>query len=394
MGVQPVYPAQSQNVSYGINPSSGLEEYYPTPTPRAANGAGLTNVLAPVTVSHGRGFYESPFQVSLGCASPSVTIRYTLDGSPPTASVGTIYSSPIPINTTTVLRVLAYRSGYLSQPVVTHTYIFPAQVVNQSSNPPGYPSQWGSSVSAVYGMYPGYPDSEATLRGSLLALPTVCISGKIDDIFGTATGYYYHGSKDNNSSWQKPGSIELIYPDGDEGFQVNAGVQGRADNVTATRKRGLKVEFKSIYGPSKLKFPGLFDGAKEGRETASDEFDALILRPGKAENYTGVGYNPVLNIYFRDIMVRDVEIAITGYGSRNIFVHLYLNGIYWGVYNLTEVYDPDYYADYFGGEEEEWFEVRTKDRASGMARTGFTIPPMSWAPTAISRSSISWTPPT
>ena len=97
---------------------------------------------------------------------------------------------------------------------------------------------------------------------------------------------------------------------------MNAGVQGRANNVTATRKRGLKVEFKSIYGPSKLKFPGLFDGAKEGRETASDEFDALILRPGKAENYTGTGYNPVLNIYFRDIMVRDVQIAITGYGSR------------------------------------------------------------------------------
>jgi hypothetical protein len=123
----------------------------------------------------------------------------------------------------------------------------------------------------------------------------------------------------------------------------------------------LKVEFKSIYGPSKLKFPGLFDGAKEGRDSASDEFDALILRPGKAENYTGVGYNPVLNIYFRDIMVRDAEIAITGYGSRNIFVHLYLNGLYWGVYDLTEVYGPDYYADYFGGAETDWFEVRSKD---------------------------------
>ena len=146
---QPVYPAQSQNVSYGINPSSGLEEYYPTPTPRAANSAGLTNVLAPVTVSHGRGFYESPFQVSLACASPNVTIRYTLDGSAPTASVGTIYSSAIPINTTTVFRALAYRSGYLSQPVVTHTYIFPAHVLNQSSNPPGYPEPCGSaSVSA------------------------------------------------------------------------------------------------------------------------------------------------------------------------------------------------------------------------------------------------------
>lgn len=366
----PAFPAQSQNVSYGVNPTSLLEEYYTTPTPGAPNGAGLMDVLEPVTFSHERGFYDAPFQVSLSCASPGVTIRYTLDGSPPTATSGTVYSGPIPINTTAVLRVLAYRSGYLSQPVVTHTYIFPSDVVNQTSNPPGYPTQWASGVSAWYGMYPGYPDSEATLRESLLALPTVCISGRIDDIFGASAGYYNHGNKGRNAAWQKAGSIEFIRPDGDEGFQVNAGVQGRAVSVSQARKRGFKIEFKSLYGPSKLRFPGLFDDAKEGRDTSADEFDALILRPGRAENYTGVGYNPVLNIYFRDIMLRDVEVAVTGHGSRNLFVQLYLNGLYWGVYNLTEVYDSDYYADYFGGPEEDWFEVRTKDSSQRDGKDG------------------------
>jgi hypothetical protein len=357
----PTFPPQSQNVSYGINPSSGLAEYYSTPTPGVANSTGLTNVLAPVTVSHGRGFYDSAFQVSLACASSNVTIRYTLDGSAPTASSGTIYSSPIPISTTTVLRALAYRSGYLSQPVATHTYIFADHVLNQPTNPPGYPAQWTSSVSAWYGMYPNYPDSNETLKQGLLALPSVCISGSIDDIFGSATGYYNHGSKGNNDSWEKPGSIELIYPDGNEGFQANAGVLGRANGVSSARKRGLRVEFKSIYGATKLKFPGLFDGAKEGRDSASDEFDALIIRPGHHENYTATSYNPVRNIYFRDVMMRDVQIAVSGYGDRNLFVHLYLNGLYWGVYNLTEVYNKDFLADYFGGKPEDWFDVSTKD---------------------------------
>ena len=53
-------------------------------------------------------------------------------------------------------------------------------------------------------------------------------------------------------------------------------------------------------------------------------------------------------------MLRDVEIHLAGYGSRNIWVHLYLNGLYWGLYNPVERPDASFAASYGGGVPEEW----------------------------------------
>jgi hypothetical protein len=46
---------------------------------------------------------------------------------------------------------------------------------------------------------------------------------------------------------------------------------------------------------------------------------------------------------------------MSGVGSHGIFVHLYLNGLYWGLYNLVERPDAAFMASYYGGEEEDWY---------------------------------------
>ena len=43
------------------------------------------------------------------------------------------------------------------------------------------------------------------------------------------------------------------------------------------------------------------------------------------------------------------QIAMTGYGPRGTFVHLYLNGLYWGLYNPVERPESSFWADTFGG---------------------------------------------
>ena len=81
--------------------------------------------------SHTRGFYDTNFSLSITCATPGVTIRFTTNGSAPTASSGFIYTNALPITNTTVLRAAAFKTGALPSDVDTHSYVFARDVVRQ-----------------------------------------------------------------------------------------------------------------------------------------------------------------------------------------------------------------------------------------------------------------------
>ena len=66
---------------------------------------------------------------------------------------------------------------------------------------------------------------------------------------------------------------------------------------------------------------------------------------------TGAG--PPRNISC-DEFIRRTQLALGQPSARGTFVHLYLNGLYWGLYNLTERPVESFCATYFGGEKEEW----------------------------------------
>ena len=67
----------------------------------------------------------------------------------------------------------------------------------------------------------------------------------------------------------------------------------------------------------------------------------------------------------RDQFARDLQIAVSGHGVRGTFVHLYLNGLYWGLYNLVERPDQRHAAEYFGGDNSDWFAINHSGVVSG-----------------------------
>src|SRR2546423_15044926 len=77
----------------------------------------------PPSFDHSRGFYTSSFSLALS-SDAGTQIRYTRDGSAPSATTGTVYSSPISITTTTVVRAVAYIDSSNVSVSVTHSYIF------------------------------------------------------------------------------------------------------------------------------------------------------------------------------------------------------------------------------------------------------------------------------
>jgi trimeric autotransporter adhesin len=94
----------------------------------AVSGANVSTVLnlnytiTPLSISVDKpsGTYTAPLNVVL-TATSGATIRYTTNGTDPTATTGTVYSAPIVINATTTLKAIAVLGGNISS-VLTLNY--------------------------------------------------------------------------------------------------------------------------------------------------------------------------------------------------------------------------------------------------------------------------------
>lgn len=75
------------------------------------------------------GSYTGEQTVTIVTSTPGATIRYTTDGSAPSPTVGTVYSGPVTLTTSTNLRAIAYKSGLAASPVTQGTYTIIRQEV-------------------------------------------------------------------------------------------------------------------------------------------------------------------------------------------------------------------------------------------------------------------------
>ncbi|MBN1419285.1 MAG: CotH kinase family protein [Planctomycetes bacterium] len=351
----PSYPPQRGNVSYGYG-SAGNVGYIPVPTPGEPNGEAFPGFVETPTLSARRGYYDAPFDVEIACATPGAVIRYTVDGSAPSGTRGKVYGGPVTIDGTTPLRAFAYRTGLISSPVETHTYIFLDQVLRQ--NGAGFPSAWGS-VSADYAMDPDVVNGSRyrdTIRDDLLSLPAISIAVRVEDFFGSS-GIYSNPTREG-VDWERPVSAELIWPDGRAGFQIDAGLRIFGDASRSpgnTGKHSLRLLFKGVYGAAKLVYP-LFPDSRV------DEFDTLMLRGGYNYKWTHSSSTQQQRAqYMRDEFSRRTTLAMGQLASRGTYVHLYIDGLYWGVFNLVERPDASFAASHLGGDKEDYDAIHGEE---------------------------------
>ncbi|AEK47359.1 hypothetical protein RAM_44460 [Amycolatopsis mediterranei S699] len=88
-------------------------------------GGGTTTVAAP-TFSPPGGTYSSAQTVTISSATAGATIRYTVDGSTPTAS-STVYSGPISVPNSRTVNAIALKSGSTTSPVSSASYTIGTQ---------------------------------------------------------------------------------------------------------------------------------------------------------------------------------------------------------------------------------------------------------------------------
>ncbi len=85
-------------------------------------GGSTVETVATPTFNPAAGTYYDPLSVVINCITNGSTIRYTLDGTDPTATTGTVYTSPISVTSTTTIKAIATATGYDPSSVASATY--------------------------------------------------------------------------------------------------------------------------------------------------------------------------------------------------------------------------------------------------------------------------------
>jgi hypothetical protein len=311
------------------NPTIGDPGFLGTPSPGTFNGDTFDGFVSDTTFSIDRGFFKAPFNVRISTETADAEIRYTLDGTAPGKGRGKIYSGPIRIRGTTVVRAMAHRAGFKPTNIDTHTYLFPADVKTQPK------MRAAITQSGVHG---------PKMSASLQAVPTL-------SLVTSNRAFLNEGGR--NIREEHPASIEMIFPDGTPGFQENGGLSNYGGRYTNFRKKSFRVAFRQKFGVGKLRYP-IFDGFHYKHFPPAREFDAINLRSGSHDMRSRGAY--MSNRFADDSMLDMGNIAPHGR-----FVHVYLNGLYWGQYHLRERWCADMASSYFGGPEEDYEAVNAND---------------------------------
>lgn len=354
------YPAQRFNVSYGVASGSTKVGFMPQPTPGAEN-VGEGSVFAGITpepiIDVEPGFFDVPFSVTISGEATGAEVRYTTDGRPPTATTGTVYTGPILIDTTTILRAAAFQEDHMPSLVRTHSYLFLEDVIRQPENPDGMPTTWkdsfpddGADYPAEYGMDPrivDHPAYSGEIVDSLRSIRTMSIVTDPDNLFGPEG--LYNNTVERGLETEKPVSVEIIDTDGTLAYQGDAGLRNHADffrRFRITVKQSLRLSFRGQYGPTQMEYR-LFP------DSPAEQFDSIVLQSTKI-----VDDDPGM---IRNSFARDTNSAMGNLETRATYVHLYLNGLYWGLYNPFERPDSQFAERYLGGCDKDYDAMNHND---------------------------------
>lgn len=353
----------------------------------------VTGTAQRLVFSQPHGFQEEPFQVRVNWEDDAPmeeeTVRYTLDGSEPTAK-SAVFPKSLRVSGTTILRATAFSGEERLTPVTTATYLFADDVLAQTNCPEGYPAEWGhycqmsGTAIADYEMDPEMtedPELAAKIKAGLTAIPTLSIVTDKDYFFNHENDsvrggiYIYTGTPVGDGTgrgWERSVSMELFgSTKGDangEGestaydLTVDCGVKlhgGHSRLPEKTPKHSLRLMFKSEFGPNKLNYP-IFGsrGAKK--------FNQLVLRC--AFGNTWVHWDNTQRRraqYERDMWSRAIQGLMGHPHSRGLYVHLYINGLYWGLYNVAERIDDYYCSSNFGGSKAQYDVIKVEEDHSG-----------------------------
>ena len=295
----------------------------------------LPYVVAP-QFSEAPGHYEASISFKILASDPGHSIHYSTDGSLPTRD-SLIYQAPFPITQTTIVRAIAYDSQGNNSTTTTGTYLIDTNhtlpVISLVANAENFVIRDGFLYGFGENMY---------RRGNFTANFPYSVSNAWKDREIAA-------------------SFELIDNDGSAHFQQDVGLKIFGGwGSRGYPQKSLAVFARSKYGKGKIRYP-LFPDEK------IEEFESIILRNSGNDNQSThhIPPRPPISNFgatqsngsyfvnstftlFRDAMMQRLaaDLAVDTQAYRPSI--LYLNGEYWGIYNLREKLNEHYVESHHG----------------------------------------------
>jgi gliding motility-associated-like protein len=271
---------------------------FTTPTQNAANSNAKNDYAQKPVFDVAPGILAGPVSLGLSVTQPGLSIRYTLDGSTPTAA-STLYTTPINITTNTVVRARSF------------------------STDPNTP--------------PSFIETNTYLLNAVHTVPIICITG--DQVKGLAENTAPNAFSDNFD-----GAVEMFTAQGvliDEGM----GFYNKHGNDSwAYPQRGLDFVMRDQYGYNYAIRHQIYRGKNR------DEFSRLMLKAAASDNY------PFENggAHIRDAYVQSLsQIGQLKLDERTYEpCVMYVDGEYWGVYELREKVDDNDFLEYYNDQKE------------------------------------------
>ncbi|MGW8315250.1 MAG: CotH kinase family protein, partial [Bacteroidales bacterium] len=280
---------QFRDVSMGRKPDGASAWFYfGEPTPESSNVTeGILDPVAtdPPQITPESGFYASSQTVTLSSVHPGESIKYTLDGSKPMSNSAS-YDVPLDLTETTVLRSRLFEPGKLPGPMTDRTYFI---------------------------------DED-------FSLPVISIITPPEALWDPEKGIYETRMK----SREIPVRFQY-FPEGSEPLiDMNAGLRLSGQLSLYCPQISFTIDARDRYGADEI----------SGRIFAQRElnsFKSLYLRN------SGVPDNWIT--HFRDaishsLVVNKMDLDCQAFQPSV----LYLNGKYWGLYNIREKINSDYLA--------------------------------------------------
>ena len=328
--------------------------------------------------SHESGLYNISFNLALTAREGS-RIYYSIDGSiplPEKAGNGTVfeYNSPIAVKNrnaepnllatyenipkmypnlndpennymlprpyypgnvpkATVIRAMAVDSDSKQGGVITKTYFIGNNPDNYGNNP---------VISVV------------TDPGNLLDDNTgIYVQGK-----GNAGNNYAYNYKQKGREWEREADLNFFDGTGNEAFSAGAGIRVRGGFTRCFGQKSFNIYFREEYGLNNLKNYVLIPGAvqSDGRTPVAGYKNFMLRNGGNDTEYTKM----------RDVYIQSLL------ADRNFTIQaaipciVYLNGEYWGFYNLQEKYSDNYLKYKFGVSKDNVVSIETGELAEGV----------------------------
>lgn len=279
---------------WGINSS---------PSPNAENSSTVSKMQAPeVLFSMPGGYYDDKQQIELVSFIPDGQIRYTTDGSMPSAS-SLLYEEPVSVSKNTVLKALVLHSEYRKGRVTMQTYF----IGERKSN-----------------------------------LPVVSLGVDPYDFFDETTGMYMTGP--NASPWEPydganywedrelPVTFEY-FVNGKQEVEVNAGIKIFGGWSRRFPQKSFSINCRKAYGDERMEY-------KFFKDKDINTFKQILLRNSGSQ---------VDEVKYRDLMLQNLvkdQMDIDYQEGKAAIV--YINGEYWGILNIREKLNERYLKDNYG----------------------------------------------